>query len=443
MSSLTSRQKLLEQRANIVTQMRTIADTADTADGSGLTTEQASAFDALKVALANLEAAISARAAVDDAERRTAGTPIANGPAGNDARWEAEARGFSIVRAIAAASGIPGIDAGREREISAEVARRSGRQFQGIAVPYEALMRVERRVVTTTTPTGLAGGNVIGTFLDGSQFIDPLRSQLVIRQLGARVLDGLTSNVDIPRLALPSAAGWFMENSPMMISDPGFDRVSLRPRHAGGIVELSRNVLIQSSPAIEDIIRSDLASVLARVIDAAAINGTGTANDPVGLLAYPGVPVIPIGANGGPITWAAVNALIATVSQANAATEGRAFLTNARVVASMMQVPKLAGVALGFIADSFGELAGYPMSVTSLVPANGSKGSGSNLSSLAFGAWSDCLIGVWGDGIELMVNPYAETVFTKANVQVRAVVTCDVEFRHPQSFAVCTDVSAP
>jgi hypothetical protein len=43
------------------------------------------------------------------------------------------------------------VDAGREREISAEVARRSGRSFQGIAIPLAALSApVEQRVFATT-----------------------------------------------------------------------------------------------------------------------------------------------------------------------------------------------------------------------------------------------------------------------------------------------------
>ena len=436
--ALTMRQ-LLDRRAKITREMREIADAAT--DDTGLTPEQQDAFDRLKAALADLEAAISNRAAVDDAERRIAGTPLAGG--GGDRRWQDEARSFSIVRAIAAAAGIPGVDAGRERDISAEVARRSGRSYGGIAVPYEALMRVERRVVTTTTPTGLAGGNVIGTFLDGSQFIDPLRSALVIRQLGARVLDGLVSNIDIPRLAQPSQAGWFAENTPMMTSDVGFDRVALRPKHAGGIVELSRNVLIQSTPSVEDIVRSDLAAVLARVIDQAALTGTGTSNDPVGLLNYPGVPVVASGTNGGALTWATVNALIATVSQANANEDGRAFLSNAKVRSQAMQTPRSATLSLGFVMEKPDELAGYPLSVTTLVPSNGTKGSGTGLSTLAFGVWSDCLLGVWGDGIELLVNPYSESAYSKGNVLVRAVVTCDVEFRHPQSFAIATDIAAP
>jgi HK97 family phage major capsid protein len=43
----------------------------------------------------------------------------------------------------------------------------------------------------------------------------------------------------------------------------------------GAIVEISRNMLQQSTPDVEAIVRNDLAQVLARGVDAAAIQGAG------------------------------------------------------------------------------------------------------------------------------------------------------------------------
>ena len=66
-----------------------------------------------------------------------------------------------------------------------------------------------------------------------------------------------------------------------------FDDVPLRPRHMGAIVEVSRNMLQQSTPDIEAIVRNDLAQVLARGVDAAAIQGAGTAIEPLGIITDP------------------------------------------------------------------------------------------------------------------------------------------------------------
>jgi hypothetical protein len=48
---------------------------------------------------------------------------------------------------------------------------------------------------------------------------------------------------------------------------------------------------------------------------------------------------------------------------------------------------------------------------------------------------------MWSE-IDILVNPYAEVAYSKGNVQVRAMMMVDVEVRHPQSFAVITDLVA-
>jgi HK97 family phage major capsid protein len=435
---------LLERRTRLVAEMREIADQADeNGDGNGLTPEQQQAFDRLKAALADLEQAISNRSIVEDVERRIAGQPLAGGA---DRNLDRELRQFSIVRAIAAAAGLPGVDAGRERELSAEIARRSGRSFQGIAVPLAALSRpVERRddpIITTGLPSGGPGGRLIATVLAADQYVDLLRSALVIRQFGARVLTGLTGNVDIPRQTGTSNVAWVAENTAVPYTDIPFDRVGLRPKHCGAMIELSRNMLQQSTPDIEQLVRADLAATLARALDGAAIAGTGTANDPVGVLHTSGVTTVPIATNGGPITWATVLSLIEAVELANAPTESRAFLGNPKAKAQAMDTAKVTGVALGMMMEDGAELAGYPFASTTLTPSNGTKGTGTGLSTLIFGAWSEVLIGLWSE-IDLLVNPFAEGPYSKGNVLVRGMMTVDIALRHAQSFAIATDIAAP
>jgi hypothetical protein len=76
------------------------------------------------------------------------------------------------------------------------------------------------------------------------------------------------------------------------------------------------------------------------------------------------------------------------------------------------------------------------------MPSNGTKGTGTGLSSLIYGAWSEVLIGMWGDGVEVLVNPYGSTQFAAGSVQVRVLVNADVQLRHIGSFAAITDAVA-
>jgi len=383
--------------------------------------------------LADLEDAMGRRAMIEEAERRMAGTPVASA----DRAFDRQLHDFSIVRAIAGAAGMD-VDAAREREVSQEIARRSGRKFEGIAIPVQALRRpAERRdVISTTTPATGPGGNLIATLLDGSQYIDLLRAALVIRQLGARVLTGLTSNVDIPRMTQSAAVGWVAENQALNFSNEGFDKISLRPKHAGAIVEMSRNMLQQSTPDIEQLVRGDLAAVLARALDSAAIYGDGTANNPVGILHTPGIGVFPLGPNGAPITYDAIADLMGLVLNANVMGDDMGFLGNTKVRQHVAKMLNLQGQPLGF--DTIFE--GQPQAWSNLVPSNLTKGTGTNLSALIYGNWSDLILGFWSE-LDVLVNPYADGPYQKGNIWVRAMMTCDIQVRHPESFAAVTDIN--
>jgi HK97 family phage major capsid protein len=192
------------------------------------------------------------------------------------------------------------VDAGREREISAELARRSGRAFKGIPVPLaalsvkvrdappELLRNLQRKdVISSTTPPGGPGGSLIPTYLDPAEYIDVLRPAIAVRQLGARVLSNLSANLNLPKMRQATSSGWFAENTAIMRSDEEFEVVELRPRHCGAILEASRNMIgaaAQSSPDLEAIMRNDLAAVLARRVDLTAISGAGTPIEPLGII---------------------------------------------------------------------------------------------------------------------------------------------------------------
>lgn len=70
------------------------------------------------------------------------------------------------------------------------------------------------------------------------------------------------------------------------------------------------------------------------------------------------------------------------------------------------------------------------------MPSAGTKGTGTSLSTLIFGNWSDLLIGQWG-GIDIAVDDM--TGADTGNVRIVAHSEWDIAVRHPQSFAAITD----
>jgi HK97 family phage major capsid protein len=425
--------EILQQQSVVEAEMRAIH--AAHPDGA-LTGEAETRWSALATKHDGLKAAATRQALLDDADRRAAGHPIGGG--GADGRFDAEVRQFSVVRALADKAGLPGVDAGREREISAEIARRSGRAFEGVAIPLAALAGpMERRVFTTANPGGGPGSNIISNDLLSDQTIDRLRASLVVRQLGATVLSGLTGNVAIPRVKADATASWVAENSAITASDPQTDQVTLAPKHVGAITEFSRNLLLQASPDVEQLVRGILAQVLAQALDQAAISGAGASNQPRGILNVSGIGSVAMGTNGAALTYDAVADLIGQVADVNAEVGRLAFLTNTKVRRAVAKLKDAQNRPLGTDVVFQGQSVAY----TNNVPSNLTKGSGTGLSALLWGNWSDLLIGLWSE-IDVLVNPYESTAYSKGNVQVRAMTTCDISVRHPESFAAIQDIVA-
>jgi HK97 family phage major capsid protein len=412
--------ELLERRTKIVEEMRAITN-QPTGDGGDLSAEQSTRFDALKTELAGLEKNIERQQTLDEAERRMQGTPLHTS---GDRQLDDELRRFSLLRAIAMQ--VPDlttrVDCGRERELSQELAKRSGMAFQGVPVPMQVF---EKRVTT-----GATGADLISTDLMAGQYIDSLRAALVIRRLGARVLSGLMGNVDIPKRTGSSTAAWVADNAAISATDGSFDKVSMTPKHVGARTEFSRNMLLQSSPDIEALVRDDFAAILARAVDLAAIQGGGS-NEPVGILETPNLNTVADAS-----TWAKVLQLIETVEMENA--EGSAWLTDPRVVRKLRSTAKVSSTDSVMIMQSPNELAGYPLISSSIVPGGSLSPLGDGI--LIFGQWSDLLLGYWSV-FDLLVNPYESTAYSKGNVQVRGIITADVAVRHIESFAASTDVT--
>lgn len=424
---------LLERRAVLVAEMRSIT-TKPAGEGGDLSAEQATKFDSLKTELEGVEKRIERQRVLDEAERRMSGETIHG-----DRQLDTELRGYSLTRALAGAAGLE-VDWGRERELSQEIARRAGRPFQGIAIPLSLFTDapVEQRVFTSTLPAGGPGSNLIPTDYRPDQVIDILRPKSVVYRMGARLLTGLMGDVKIPRLKVSAGLSWVAENAAITAADPQADQVALTPKHAGSIVEFSRNMLLQTSPDIEQLLRMDMAAIIAAGIDKVAVNGGG-ANEPVGILQTAGIGVVALGVDGAAPTWASVLSLIETAQLADAPTAAAGFITTHKAVRKMRSTVKVATTDSVMIQEEPKALAGYPLAASNNVPSNLTKGVGTNLSALIFGDLSELLIGLWSE-LDILVNPFESTAYSKGNVQVRAMATLDVKLRHAASFAAIKDM---
>ena len=403
--------KLLEQRTKIVQEMRSISEKPE-GDGGDLSEAQETRFHNLKVDLEKLEKRIERQAIVDEADRRAQGVQISGDPV-----FAREMRGYSMLRAIQHQLGAK-VDAGLELEASAELARRENRSTDGLLMPHTVF---EKRVdvITTGQPSTGPGSNIIATDHLGGQFIDLLRESNPLTGLGVRTISGLVGNVDIPGLARSASVGWTGENTAFPDTDVEFRKVQLTPKHVGALTEYSRNMLLQSSPDIESILRSDLAQVLALEVARATINGTGTGAEPLGILNTPGIHEVSVPMTQMERVPTLANALfLANVPRVS-------FLVNSAERLAIDSILTTDGLPIG--VDVF--FRHYPSFFTSLVPS---------ARIMVAGDFSDIIMGTWS-AVEVLVNPYMESAYKKGNVALRIILTMDVAVRHPESFATFED----
>ena len=348
---------------------------------------------------------------------------------------------YSIMRAIRALKTGNWKGAEFERECSIAVAERVGKDPHGIYVPYDvqsAPLDTRDQNVGAST----AGGHLVGTDHLAGSFIGLLRNRMKVRELGARVLNGLVGNVDIPKQTGGATGYWVGEGADVTESGLEFGQLTLSPKTVGTYVDMTRRLLLQSDPSIDSLVMSDLAKTLALTIDAAAIAGDGSSDNPTGVLNTSGIGLVPIGDNGGAPTEDHIIDLETEVAIDNADIGTLSYLTNAKVRGKLKKTVVETGDAMKVWQRSdvsgVGDLNGYYAHVSNQVPSDLTKGTGSNLSAILFGNWSDILLALWG---VLDINVDTSTLSASGGVRVVALQSVDIGVRRAESFAAIKDAA--
>lgn len=343
------------------------------------------------------------------------------------------AQRFSIskfIREIAEKS-LTGVEA-EVAQMGAEEAKRCNFKLEGVGIPASVLnARMSKRAFAgNNVTTEDDGGYLVAEEL---QYQEALRAKLVLSGMGARYIGGLTDNITLIE-GSPVSVSWENENDEVADTKKAFTTRQASPKRVAISVPISKQLAIQSSFDIDQIILNDIYGAHAQAIEEAAINGGGT-KEPVGLLNTEGIGNIALGENGLKPTFASIVALETAISLKNADMGALAYLTNPKVRGLLKTTLKANGVP-GFIWDN-NELNGYPARVSNLVPSNLTKGSASSkCSAIIFGDWSQLWIMQWG-GLDLIVDPY--TLKKQGAYEITLNARHDIHVRRKESFAAIKD----
>jgi len=418
--------KMKEERNQKVAVLENLLN-AVAAEERDFTADEEKQQDTLHAEIRNMDAAIKRAEENEAIFAATAG----NAPSNSEAKDVAKTmKRFSLSKAIneAAATGrVTGV----EGEVFTEAvneARMSGVALSGnVAIPQSFMEKRDYNVGTNAD-----GGFTVQTSV--GDIVEFLRPNTVAEAAGATILTGLSGNLDLPRHSTSVTPDYKAETGALDEVTGAMEAIQLRPRRVGAFSIYSQQLLAQSSAAIDQFIANDLAASIATEIDKMAFNGSGSSNEPTGILNVSGIGDVAGGTNGAVPSFANIVELESDVAGANALRGSLAYVTTPGIVGALKTATVDSGsgrfVIEGMMAN------GYNVLQTTNIPSALTKGTSSDCHAVIFGNFEDLILAYWS-GVSLTVDNFTNAV----NGQIRVIAQqwMDVGVRHAGSFAAMKD----
>ena len=335
-------------------------------------------------------------------------------------------REFSVVNVLRSLAGIE-TDISYEREISKQMYAEMNMlpSRNSIMIPLDGFRSVFANTLNRremNSMDGSAPGLVAQQNLP-SMFIDYVRTRIGVKN--ATFIPGLTGGpVTIPVETSEAQVAWISGttsspgvNQPVPATTTNISKITLTPHKLGAYVPIGLDLLLQGNPSATNIAVNSLMNGIARKLGTTMLKGNASDPEITGLATATGVQtaVIPTIASA---TWNQITNLIGKVEglEYNGPQE---FVMSAGDKATFKSIAK-GNYGSGFICED-GFIDGRYVNV------DGSLSSGD----IYYGDFSNVYVGQWG-GIELMLDPYTQSLSGTVNVIVRLV--CDIAIARPNTF---------
>jgi HK97 family phage major capsid protein len=346
---------------------------------------------------------------------------------------------FSLLRAMRGhakrmnpALDIQAEDDGLEREICTETVRLirqnpEGKNYvpRGLPIPWDL---VRGNAVSREFNIAGTGSNVVAQNLRPELFIDYLRAKLILAKLGITTLTGLVGDVLIPKQTATAAAGWVDETTAGTAGTMTVGQIKVTPHTLGAYTDISRQLLLQSTPSADMLVMNDLTESLARSIQLAGFHGTGANNQPTGLavmlasgIVAQGIAAVTeatVSSDGNP-TYAEIEAMLAGVEEANIDGEFKWALrpTAFRKLKGVGRVGTTGAIPIAIEEKGVKYLADSVAETTSALTTK-----------YAFaGRWDSMVMAMWG-ALDLTLDPYS--LSTRGALRVVALQSVDFGYRY-------------
>ena len=418
--------ELKEMRGDKIAELEAIRDIA-TAEGRDLSEAENQEVDTLLGGVDKLDDQIK-RADKIEANLRSAamnsGTPLGT-------KTPKEYKQWSLFKAIKDFQNhnLTGVEA----EMHKEATRNN--IISGLGIPV-GLLGMEKRTNPQTTADA---SEFIPT--EVGEWLQTLQSKMVLGDL-ATFYSGLRGDVSLPVLSGTQAA-WATETANASDAATAVGGSTLAPKRLAAYMDISK-ALLHQNPQVETAIMTDLNRAVASAVENGAINGSGSSGQPTGLANASGVGTVASGA----ATLAKMVEFETDVAVNNADVGRLAYVSSVKVRGKLKQtvgqpaVTATDGTDYGYaysgapIWTADNTINGYQAFATTncLDTFNTNQQGG-----LYFGAWSDMVIGQFGDSVDITICNFSQALAGSIRLVINSY--WDVAVRRGGSFSKCEGIT--
>ena len=232
----------------------------------------------------------------------------------------------------------------------------------------------------------------------------------VIGVKGFRTISGLTSNISIPVQTTRNVAYQTTHlRDAATTSNPAFTNVMLTPVKISGNTRIGKELIAQANDDVEAFIIDSLTKEIGYKVEDYLLGKV--ASGATGSVTYSALTAI---------DWADILAFEASIG--GYALEEPAYVMSPAARAALKGIAKAGTFPVFLCEDNM--VNGYKVNVSGCVSND----------NIFFGDWSKLLLGIWGNGLEIMVNPY--TYAKEGDVEIVASICVDAAVTQGDAFVV-------
>lgn len=284
-----------------------------------------------------------------------------------------------------------------------------------------------------------------------AELIEVLRPMAVVRDSGPRMIEMPRGTMNMPRQTQAATASYGGESTAIPVSQQSVGQVVATYRKLTALTPVTNDLIRYSDPAVDALVRDDLAAVIARREDLAFIRGDGTADSPKGFRTFClSGNIITSNASYTLATAASeLGGLINKIETANVPMDKIVWFMHPRTKNYLLNVQN----SNGFYVyreemTSSKTLLGWPWKTTTQIPINLTVSSNSDCSEIYAVAMGQAMLfdsmrlelAVSREGTYVDANSNTVSVFQSDQTLIRGIAEHDFHMRHDEAVAVATGV---